>query len=95
MEAGLLSRLGRLQDHFQLDHRRVGVADRDQEVNELNQQVIYLPVVDDAPVVCTFSPDDVYLAKGEQAGKALAQIAVLDKDILPAERVMYTHQSAA
>ena len=60
----------------------MGVADGDQEVDELDQQVIYLPVVDDAPVVCMLLPDKVGLAKSEQASQGLPDVTLPDHDIL-------------
>ena len=88
-EGALLSRLVGFQDHFELDHRRVSVADgkpkaflRNQEVDEFDQQIIYLRVVDDAPVVCIRSKHKVGLAKAEQARQALAGVALADQAVL-------------
>ena len=78
----VLSRFVRLQDHFKLNHGWVSVADGDQEVDELDQQVVHLLVVDDAPVVCITLPDDVRLAEAEQAGQALPDVTLPDPDIL-------------
>ena len=72
-------------------HRRMGVADGDQEVDELDQQVIYLPVVGDAAVVCIRLPDKVRLAKSEQASQGLPDVTLLDQNVLAARGGPHAH----
>jgi hypothetical protein len=43
----------------------------------------------ETPVVCAFSPDDVCLAKGEEAREPLTQVALPDENVLAVERGLH------
>jgi hypothetical protein len=71
----------------------VGVTDGDEQVDEPHEQFVHLVAVGNAPVEGIPLPEDLRLAGSgcQQAGQALANLAVLDDNVLPSEAGLHAH----